>query len=66
MQIHCSIGFIIATIFVFLNELPSFPGIVRPIEWVPIHLPVEEVAMCAYREVFLEVDVNSALIVGDL
>ncbi len=39
---------------------------VKLIEWVPIHLHVEEVAMRAYREVFLEVDVNNALIVGDL
>ncbi len=44
---------------------PSFLGMVRLIEYASVHLPMEEVAVHAGREVLMEVDDNILLIVGD-
>ncbi len=38
---------------------------VRPIDFTSIHLSLEEVAVRTGRKVVMEVDDNSALIVGD-
>ncbi len=43
----------------------SFRGMIWPINYSPTHLSVEEVAVHASHEVLLEVDDNSALIVGN-
>jgi hypothetical protein len=37
----------------------------RPIDYAPILLSSEDVTVCAGREVLMEVDNNSALIVGN-
>jgi hypothetical protein len=43
---------------------PSFPGIVRPIEYAPIHLSFEEVVVRAGHEVLMGVDDKMSLIGG--
>ncbi len=50
-------------VIIFLFGQPSFPSIVRPIEWAHIYLILEEVDTCTGHEGLMEVD-NISLIVG--
>jgi len=43
----------------------SYPGKVRPIDLTPISLPLEQVALHAGHKVFVGVETNIALIVGN-
>ncbi len=55
-----------ASCFFFLSGLPSFPRMVRPIEWPPICQTLEEVTRRAVHKVLMEIDDNILLIVVDL
>jgi hypothetical protein len=54
-----------ASCFFFLSGQPSFPRMVRPIEWPPIWQTLEEFGMCAVHKDLMEVDDNILLIVVD-
>jgi hypothetical protein len=45
--------------------MPSFPGMVMPIDKAPFCLSLEEVALRSGHNVLVESDNKSALIVGD-
>jgi len=63
--ITLSEGYKTAHLIFLLIKQSGFPRMVRPIGYIPIHLPMEEVAMHAGHKVLMEVDDNSALIVVD-
>jgi hypothetical protein len=45
--------------------LLSFPRMVRPVDYTPIHMSLEDVAVCTCNKVLIKVDDNRALIVCD-
>jgi hypothetical protein len=49
----------------FLDGTVKFPGMVRSVDYTPILLSLQEVAVRACNKVLIEVDDNSALIVCD-
>ena len=44
----------------------KFPKMVRPVDYAPNRLSLDEVTVHASRKVLMEVDVNSALIAGNV
>jgi hypothetical protein len=59
-RVHCLIVFF----FSLFGQL-NFPRMVRPIDYAPNCLSFKEVAVCASHKVFIDIDDNSALIVGN-
>jgi len=51
-------------LFCLIMQL-SFPEMVKPIDYAPIGLSMEEVAVCPGRKVLVEVNNESVLIVGN-
>ncbi len=55
----------LTSLVVFLYRQPSFSAKVSPIEYAPMHLSFEEVAVLAGLKVSMEVVNNISLIVGE-
>ncbi len=51
--------------YFFSFVLPSYPALVRPINWATVHLSLIEVTVHACQGVLMEVDENSLLLAGD-